>query len=187
MILGGLIPLVARYATTRFPAAQATGTWADPLAPRVFIGLSAAVALAHLLVAFGYDSIGDRSKGGAARSCAQLAALGLLLACACEIASAVLATAPRHSEPIAQLHVGYAVATALIVAGTLGAGLALITRWPMVALPLLVIGVYAVIAVAPMFVLSMTKGADAPQVAAVTGWNVLNVWLGLAMLWKPKR
>jgi len=181
MLLGGLLPIAAGFATTAFPHSHVKGTWSYPLTVQVFVGLAAVLALAHLLVAVGYDSIGDRSAGGAARSFAQLAALGTLLAAACEVASGVLAKAPRRSEPVDQLNTAYAVATALVLIGTLGAGVALRRAWKRVSIPLVVNGLFIAAALAPAFAVSVMKGDDGPRIAALTGWSMLYVWLGIAM------
>ena len=184
MVLGGLIPVVAGLGTSFLPtshaASEAAGTWAYPMTVQVFAALAAALTIAHLLVAAGYDAIGDRSNGGSARSFVQLAALGSLLAGACEVASGILAKAQDDGQLIARLNAGYAVSTALILLGTLGAGLALRRAWRRVGVALLINGTFILVAVVPAFAWSMLHEDDGPRIATLTVWSLLYVWVGLA-------
>jgi hypothetical protein len=180
-VIGALVPSAAVLAATRFPASDAKDTWAYPLTPNVFLGLSVTLAIAHFCVALGFDEIADRSGGASARSFAQLGALGILLGGACQIASGVLGRQDRDSDTIGQLNAGYGLATVLIIIGTLGAGIALRRIWVRVGLPLMVSGYFVLFAVSPAFVYSIVKGVDGPRIAALTAWSLLYVWLGLAM------
>lgn len=185
-IVGGLLPVAAGFAAGTFPPGKNDHAWAYPIAPNVFLGMSVALALAHVLIAVGYDDIADRTSGGAARSALQVGGIGLLIAGGTEIWSGTLARVDRGSQAIVNLNTGYAVAGVLVLAGTLGAGIALARSWTRVAVPLLVNGVILLAGVAPAFAWSVLGKGDAPRIAALTVWNLSYVWLGLALK-KPRR
>jgi len=157
LIVGGLLSI---------PVAIQAGTFSQ----WILIAISLVLAIGPLLIAFGYDTLADRSDGGLARSFLQVGSLGLLILGGTEIVMALLPLAgnPRAGD---QIHSVYLVGAGLVVIGALVAGLALARRWLGVAIPLL----------ASAVALGATLIPQMQHLPGYMAWAAATVVLGVAL------
>jgi hypothetical protein len=159
LIVGGLLALPLNV-----------GVGVETLTRWQWAVLSFASALGPLLTAVGFDAIADRSGGGATRSFLQVGGVGLLILGGVEIASVVLPlTGNGHAG--SNLRPAYVIAAGLVVLAGLGAGVLLLRRAPVVAVPLL----------ASAAALTLTVVPDAQWLPGYTIWALFCIVLGVAL------
>ncbi len=175
VIMGAVLPLLLGASLGSFTTTEGEGTWAYPMLPTAFLLLSLGLAAGHLLVLLGYLEIARRSRGAGSRF-ATVGGLGTALVAACEVWSGLVAKTQLDASVITALDVGYAVSSMAIVVGTLGAGIALRASRSRLASPLLVNGLFLLVAIPVRFLAS-----DGLGIAALTIWSLLYVWVGVRL------
>ena len=175
VIVGAVLPLLLGATLGNLTTDSGKHTWAYPMTPTAFLLLSVGLAVSHLLVMFGYLEVGRRSTG-VARPLALVAAVGSAVLVVSELWSGLLARTALDAGVITALTASYAVASSVVLVGTLGAGVVLGRARSTLAAPLLLNGLLLLAAEPVRFLAS-----DGWGVAALTVWSVSYTWLGLRL------
>ncbi|QIG43387.1 hypothetical protein G5V58_11970 [Nocardioides anomalus] len=171
---GAVLPLLLGASLGSLTTDAGDGTWAYPMPSVAFLLLSLGLALSHLLVLLGYVEV--RRRVGAVARPAAVAALGTAGLVGCEIWSGLEARTDLDAGVLTALDTCYAVASVLVLVGTLGAGLLLRATGSALAAPLLLNGALLLLAV-PVRLLA----SDGWGIAALTVWSLSYLWLGLRL------
>jgi hypothetical protein len=175
VIIGAVIPLVAGGFLGNITTTTGQGTWAYPIQPTAFLLLSVALAICHLLIIVGYLEVARRTSGPGS-TLAKVGAVGTAAVAVCELWSGLVARTDLDSSVITALDAAYAVSSVIIIVGTVGSGLALRSTGSRFAVPLLVNGLFLVVAA-----LVKNFGSDGLGIAALTVWSLLYCWLALSL------
>lgn len=174
VIVGAVLPLLLGASLGSLTTDEAPGTWAHPMPPTSFLLLSLGLALSHLLILLGYVEV--RRRAAASALPVAVAAVGTAVLVGCEVWSGLEAGTDLDAPVLTVLDTCYAVASVLVLLGTLGAGLMLRTAGSALAAPLLLNGALLLLAIPVRFLLS-----DGWGIAALTLWSLSYVWLGLRL------
>jgi hypothetical protein len=175
VMIGAVLPLVGGASLGSITTDEGSHTWSYPVQPTAFLAMSVALMISHLLIVVGYLEVARRTTG-LGSTLAKVGAAGTVAVAACELWSGLVARTDLDSGVITALNAGYAVSGVIIAVGTVGSGLVLRSTGSRFALPLLVNGVFFVLALLLKFVAS-----DGVGIAALTVWSLLYCWLGLSL------
>jgi hypothetical protein len=174
VLTGAVLPLVVG-ASLGSITTTATDTWASPVQPTAFLWLSVGLAISHLLILIGYLEVARRTSGPGA-TLAKVGGVGTAAVAVCELWSGLMARTDLDSSVLTALTAGYGVCSVIIAVGTVGSGLALRGTGSPFALPLLVNGLFFVVASILQFFAS-----DGLGIAALTVWSLIYGWLALRL------
>ena len=175
VIIGAVLPLVGGASLGSITASEGSHTWSYPVQPTAFLWMSVALAIAHLLVLIGYLEVARRTTG-LGSALAKVGAAGTAAVAVCELWSGLVARTDLDAPVLTALNAGYAISGVIIAVGTIGSGLVLRTAGSRFALPLLVNGLFFVVALLVRFLAS-----DGLGIAALTIWSLLYCWLALTL------
>ncbi|MDX6283662.1 MAG: hypothetical protein QOH03_4733 [Kribbellaceae bacterium] len=175
VMIGAVLPLVGGASLGSITTDEGSHTWSYPVQPTAFFWMSVGLAVSHLLIVIGYLEVA-RHTAGPGSTLAKIAAAGTVAVAACELWSGLVARTDLDAPVLTALNAGYAVSGVLIAVGTVGSGLALRSTGSRFALPLLVNGLFFVVALLVRFFAS-----DGVGIAALTVWSLLYCWLALSL------
>lgn len=175
VIIGAAIPLVLGVALGSITTESGEGTWGYPMVPSAFLLMGIGLALSHLLVGVGYREV---ARIGVPRGTGfgWLAFAGSVVLAACEVWSGLSAEVPLGSPSLTALDAGYVISGAMVVIGSLGAGIVLLPSRRSLSLSLIVVGVVLACAMLLKYLV-----ADSAGILALTIWSLLYIWVALGI------
>jgi hypothetical protein len=175
VMIGAVLPLVGGASLGSITTHDGSHTWSYPVQPTAFLLMSIGLAISHLLIVIGYVEVARRTTGPGS-TLARVAAMGTTAVAACELWSGMVARTDLDAPVLTALNLGYAISGVLIAVGTVGSGLTLRSVRSRFALPLLVNGLFFVVALLLRFL-----AGDGVGIAALTVWSLLYCWLALSL------